>query len=120
MISGAYTNRDYTFPSDDIDPKLKKEAKYCKEWCEAAYSLYVKDQSGIRYSSIEDMKMAKLYAEGRQPIEKYLDILCPKDKVTGERMSYMDISLDILSIIPLLSQIVKINLPLSRKNARRS
>lgn len=99
------TSVQNTFPQDNINPKLKQEADYAKKWCEAAYSLHVRDQGGVRSSKIRDISLLRLYAQGRQPMDKYLDLLCPKDQ-HGKRKTFLDISLDPLSIIPKFRSLV--------------
>lgn len=105
MADIDYKTGKYTFPKDNIDPELKRKPKYCKEYAEAAYSLHMKGQGGIRNLKSRDVSLLKLYAEGRQPVEKYLDIVCPKDK-TGKRRTFMDLSLDPISVIPKFRAIV--------------
>lgn len=105
MADLEYKKTAYSFPSDNIDPELKKKAKYCKAYAEAAYSLHMRGQGGIRNLKSRDVSLLKLYAEGRQPVEKYLDIVCPKDK-TGKRKTFMDLSLDPISVIPKFRSIV--------------
>lgn len=106
MFADVYKDKNYQFPSDDIDPKLKLKPKWYLDWCNAVYSNHVRDQGGVRYTKLQDIDLNRQYAEGRQPVEKYLDIVCPKDKKTGKRKSFMDISTDILSIIPKFRSIV--------------
>jgi hypothetical protein len=106
MFADVYKDKNYQFPSDDIDPRLKLKPKWHLDWCNAVYSNYLRDQGGIRYTKLQDIDLNRQYAEGRQPVEKYLDIVCPKDKKTGKRRSFMDISTDILSIIPKFRSIV--------------
>jgi hypothetical protein len=105
MFKNLYTEDTYNIPSDEIDPKLKQRPEYGLAWCKAVYQLHVRDQGGIRYTKLQDIDLNRQYAEGRQPVEKYLDILCPKDS-KGQRRSYMDMSTDILSIIPKFRSIV--------------
>lgn len=104
---GTSSDSNYQFPPDDINPKLKQEPSYCLKFAQAAYQMYVRDQGGIRYTKIRDIQLNRLYAEGRQPVEKYLDTLCgKKDPVTNKRKSYLDISTEILSVIPKFRSIV--------------
>lgn len=95
----------YPFPTDDIDPKDKLKAEYCKKWAEATYSIHVRDQGGISYSRIADYDLYRLYGEGRQPTEKYLNYLCPKGK-DGKRQGFYNISWDIFSVLPKFKAIV--------------
>lgn len=105
MSKTNYKTGNHPFPQDNIDPKLKRQARYCKDYSEAIYSLHIKDQGGVRSSRSRDISILKLYAEGRQPSEKYLNIVSPKDK-TGKRNTYMDLSLDPISVIPKFRSIV--------------
>ena len=105
MFNQLFTDQEYRLPSDDIDPELKKQSDYALKWAKGVYQLHVKDQGGIRYTKLQDIDLNRQYAEGRQPVKKYLDILCPKNN-KGERKSYLDISTDILSIIPKFRSII--------------
>jgi len=101
-----YTNKGkYTFPREDIDPKVKQKEGWCLQWCEAAYGLHISDQGGARNTRNRDIPLLRLYAQGRQPMDKYLDILCPKDEF-GKRKTFLDLSLDPLSIIPKFRSLV--------------
>lgn len=101
-----YKKGKNNFPKDNIDPALKKKPQYCKQYAEAIYGSHISDQGGVRNLRQRDISLLKLYAEGRQPVEKYHDIVCPKDKKTGERKTYMDLSLDPISVIPKFRSIV--------------
>jgi hypothetical protein len=105
MAYTDYTTSKNTFPKDDIDPKIKAQPAYNKAFAEAAYSLHMKGQGGVRNLKARDISLLKLYAEGRQPVEKYIDMVCPKDKV-GKRRTLMDLSLDPISVIPKFRSIV--------------
>jgi len=105
MSKTNYSKGNNTFPNDNIDPALKKQPKYCRDFAKAAYSLHKKYQGNIGGSKQRDISILKLYAEGRQPVEKYLDIICPKNKV-GKRRTFMDLSLDPISVIPKFRSIV--------------
>lgn len=94
-----YKNKSNQFlePGDNIDPKKKDEAWF-KAKCEFIYSQYLRDNCGIPYSRSSDFEIYRAYAQGRQPVEKYMNVLCPKDKKTGKRKMWMNISWDILSV----------------------
>jgi len=96
----------FQLPPDDINPELKKQPKYCLQYAQAVYQMHVRDQGGIRYTKLQDIDLNRQYAEGRQPVEKYLDILCGKKNQEGKRSSYLDISSDILSVVPKFRSIV--------------
>ena len=105
MAKNYSLDNKYTFPSDNLDPKLKKEADYSLKWAKAAYGLHQKDQGGTKNTRNNEIALLRLYSQGRQPVEKYLDILCPKDK-HQKRKTYMDLSTDPISIIPKFRSIV--------------
>jgi hypothetical protein len=101
-----YSNKGkYAFPRDDINPSKKQEPTYNRQWCEAAYAQHINDYGGAGNTRNRDVELLRLYAEGRQPMEKYLDILCPKDQF-GKRQTFLDLSLDPLSVIPKFRQLV--------------
>lgn len=105
MAKNYSLDNKYTFPSDNIDPALKKKSEYSLKWAKAAYALHQRDEGGARSTRNSEIALLRLYAQGRQPVEKYLDILCPKDK-HQKRKSYMDLSTDPISIIPKFRSIV--------------
>ena len=105
MAKNYFSDNKYTFPSDNIDPELKKKPNYSLKWAKAAYGLHQKDQGGVKNTRNNEIALLRLYSQGRQPVEKYLDTLCPKDK-HGKRKSYMDLSTDPISIIPKFRSIV--------------
>ena len=94
-----------SFPDSDIDPNNKTENWHMR-WAQALYQRHINDQSSIPYSSRAEIDLFRLYAIGNQPVEKYMDCLAPKDKRTGARNGYMNISWDIVSIIPKFREIV--------------
>ncbi len=100
-----YSDNKYTFPSDKIDPKKKQEAPYALAWAKAAWRLFQKEQGGTKNTRHNEIDLLRRYGQGRQPVEKYLDILCPKNK-HGKRKSYMDLSTDPISVIPKFRSIV--------------
>lgn len=92
-------------PDDNIDPK-KKDSDWFKAKCEFIYSMYLRDNCGIPYSRVTDYETYRMYAQGRQPVEKYMNVLCPQDKKTGKRKMWMNISWDILSVAPKYRAVV--------------
>lgn len=106
MQEDNYNDTNRQFPSDDISPDLKKQAKYCLDWTRAAYYTHKKNQGGITNTKERDIPTLRLYAQGRQSMDKYLDILSPKNKASQKRKTYMDLSLDPISVIPKFRSIV--------------
>ncbi len=98
--------KDKKFPSSS----RKKDDSFFLEYFEAMYAEYVQDRGGIPYSRRFDFTLYNLYAEGNQPTEKYMDILCPRERLEGGRVSekregWMNISWDILSVAPKFEKI---------------
>lgn len=100
-----YSKDGFLNPDDAIDPS-QRDAKWFKQKCEWIYSLYMRDRSGIAQSRIADFERNRLYARGMQPNEKYLEILAPRDKKTNKRKMFMNISLDILPVMPKFRSVV--------------
>lgn len=100
-----YRNKNITYPRHDIDPS-KKDKKWHKRWAEAAYSKYINDRSAIPSSRRAEIELLRLYAIGNQPVEKYMDRLSPMDNKTGKRKGYMNVSWDILSVVPKFRAVV--------------
>jgi hypothetical protein len=105
MAKNNYADSKYSFPSDNISPDLKKLPAYALNYSQAAWGLNVKAEGGSRGARNNEITLLRLHAQGRQPVEKYLDTLCPKDKY-GKRKSYMDLSTDPISVIPKFRSIV--------------
>jgi len=103
--TNQYKNKSIDFPKHDV-PFDKRGKEWHRKWCEAAYSLYLKDAGSIAYSKRREMKINRLYAQGNQPVEKYKDILCPRDDKTNERKGLMNISWDIFSLAPKYRSLV--------------
>jgi len=100
-----YRDKNLEYPSHDIDPKLK-DKNWHKKWAEVGYAKYVNDRSAVPYSRRAEIELARLYAMGNQPVEKYMDRLSPKDTKTGQRKGYMNVSWDILSVVPKFRAVV--------------
>jgi len=76
---GVYLNSDYKadgfgFPSTNINPKLKKEKKYCVAWAKSIYSNHVKGRAGIPYGELSAWDEQRLYGKGAQSRDQYRSI----------------------------------------------
>lgn len=100
-----YHSNAFPFPDHFIDPEKKVEAKWCRQYAEAVYSLYAQDRCAIPYSRRHEMIMNRLYSDGNQPVEKYMDRFCPADPVTGERKGFANISFAIVSVAPKFKKV---------------
>lgn len=108
-----YSDKKYTNPSDSVDPKKKQSAKYNPQTSEQdigidyflrkmqfIYSDYLRNGAFIPYGSLSDIVINRLYAQGRQPIAKYRELLTLKQKSTGMRKGWHNMSWDIVPILP--------------------
>ena len=85
---GVYLNKDYKadgfgFPSTNINPKLKKEKKYCISWAESIYSNHVKGRAGIPYGELSAWDEQRLYGKGAQNRDQYRSITMNESSGTG-------------------------------------
>lgn len=107
-----YKNAKFTNPGDDMDPKKKQDPydAQSKDWfrrkLEYMYSCYIRDDAYIPYSTVRDYRICRLYAQGRQPNTKYMERLTIQDKRTGIRKGWMNMSWDILPILPKFRNVV--------------
>jgi hypothetical protein len=114
-----YKDSKYQNPLDDMDPDLKQGKKkrtdengedmahrFFREKCEYIYSCYLRDDAYIPYSATTDFRTNRLYAQGKQPPQKYKEQLTIKDKKTQLRKGWMNISWDILPILPKFRSLV--------------
>lgn len=75
-----YTSEGYaSFPNTNIDPKLKKQPKYCKEWAEALYSMHIRNKSGISYHDLYKWEQQRAYGKGLQDKDQYKSIVNTED-----------------------------------------
>lgn len=86
----------------EVDVKLNDTELYKKK---GEYMLwgYFNNNSFVTYTQASDYYTARLYAQGRQPIDKYRNSLCPENRKTGKRLEYggySNISWDILPVLP--------------------
>jgi hypothetical protein len=111
-FADKYKSAKYTNPGDDLDPKKKQDPNDTigKEWfrkkLEYMYSCYIRDDAYIPYSTVRDYRICRLYAQGRQPNTKYMERLTIQDKRTGIRKGWMNMSWDILPILPKFRNVV--------------
>lgn len=104
--AGKYQEKPHAYPSTDNGYEKKDEAWFLKV-CKSMYSDYVRDKGGIPYSRRHDFNLLRLYGEGNQPVEKYMNVLDPEQgEKTGSREGYMNISWDIVSVAPKFRRII--------------
>lgn len=99
------------FPSDDVDPKIKKGIEWCRQIAKAIWSQYCLNNTGLPYNfgtNNFDYTTLRLYAEGNQPVEKYKKILTQKnpDKNSNQRGTYNAVSWDNHSVLPRFESVI--------------
>ena len=100
-----YMGKNVNYPKHNIDPK-KKDKEWYKQYAEAVYADYVNNKLTIPFSTRAEIDLLRQYAKGNQPVTKYMDRLSPRDKKTHKRKGYMNVSWDILSVIPKFKRVV--------------
>lgn len=107
-----YKDGKYSFkPTDDIPHQKKKGNKSFTDnpndpdgWVlkkmQYMYNSYLRDNTFVPFSAISEIRMNRLYAQGRQPIQKYKELLTIKNKNDGTRKGWMNMSWDIFPILP--------------------
>lgn len=108
-----YKKSTYRNPSDEIDPALKDGSKdhIAVEWylrkMQYFYSAYMRNDAFVPFGIQGDILINRLYAQGRQPIDKYKDRLTLRNKNPGEsRKGFMNMSWDICPILPKYRQLI--------------
>lgn len=86
-------NKYSGYPFQETDPE-KKDKKWFRLICEYGYNAWIKGTTVIPYSRRNDLWLNRLYSQDAQPTVKYLERLSVKDKKTGERKFFGNISND--------------------------
>lgn len=111
-----YKDTKFMQPAE-IDPKIKSgefnsdadmniAKKFYLEKCQFLYSSYLRDDAYIPYTSSLTYRTNRLYAQGNQPVTKYMELSTIKDKKTGGRKGWSNISWDIMPLMPKFRAIV--------------
>lgn len=74
-----YTKPGYFFPSDDIDPKEKRD-QWCVKWAEAIWSLFIRKGAFNNVDMINELRWFRMYGAGAQPKNLYQDIVLEGDR----------------------------------------
>lgn len=109
-----YTSAGFSNPADDLNPDVKVGSKdYFLKKSMWFLSEYARDNCWMPYSRYSEIAEARLYAQARQPNEKYKSYLVGRGKKGGQvpternpgeqnfgRKSWYNISWDIFPIYP--------------------
>lgn len=101
-----YKTGSYPFPEDNINPK-KKDKEWAKKMGEAIIALYLRDQTCIPYSRVKEIRELRDLANGNQDITQYQKILLDESEEDGALEGYMNISFDILSLMPKFMRVME-------------
>lgn len=105
-IDSKYQERHFFPPKTDI-PTDKKDAEYHRKWAEYIYSNDIHGGSVSFCRERDKFSLLRKYSEGRQPVEKYMDIwLGKKQPGDAKRKAYSNINYDILPIAPKYKNVV--------------
>lgn len=90
----------------NVENNMKKDQIWFLRKMQNMYALHLRNESFIPYGNFEDIEINRLYAQGRQPIGKYMDRLLMKDK-GGNRKGWMNISWDNIGLMVKYRSLVK-------------
>lgn len=113
-----------SFPSHDVNPALKVQKPWCKQFAMAIDGLYNTNQTAWGRDDVNNMARLRSYGNGSQNPDQYKDLLgmnkkpmptvpqattstrAPELAGEGARKGYMNINWDILAIAPKFKSIV--------------
>lgn len=92
----------FYFPSDDVDPAVKKGQDWLRRYAEAIWSLFLRGNAYNTLDMISQIRWLRLYGTGNQPKELYMDLLLDDDK----RQGYMSTNWSIFSPMSKYKRVV--------------
>lgn len=102
-----YTSTPVGNPKDSMNPNKVTDKDWFVRKAEYIYSMWLTNYAYTPSNSSSEFNEMRAYAQGRQNTGKYMDILDPKDKTTGMRAGYYNISWDIVPLFPKYRDIVR-------------
>jgi len=102
-----YKDDFFGSPRHDVDPKLKNEPLWNKEFAEYIYSSEMQNKSVTFCGKRDKIRELRKYSNSEQDITKYQDLMIGKLK-QGEtkRKGYANLNFEILSLAPKFKRIV--------------
>jgi len=97
---------EHQFPSDLIDPEIKKTKEYCLKYMKAAYYRYRNDQCFVTSTRRSDWIENRKYAHGNQSTKKYAGYLSKVKNAQNKLISYLNLDWSIIKIIPKFRDVV--------------
>lgn len=105
-LSLDFKSKEFPFPKDDINPKLKNEA-WGLEYLMAMYAKYKRNQTAIPFSRIAEFRDLRRLADGNQDVRRYQRILLDESKDGSELKGYMNINWDVFNPMPKFLRVVE-------------
>lgn len=102
-FTATYSTMGFSRPNDMIDPKNKDE-HWHRQWAEFIYSYFLRDLGLVPYSQFNEMMLHRMYSEGTQPVDKYMDRMAPTNS-NGEREGFYNLPWDNLAILPKFKRV---------------
>jgi len=95
-----YIGKNYVFPSDDVDPEIKKGPQWGMAWAKALYAKMINNGAFVSIDRMQRFELLRQYATGNQPKEKYMDVLIGDVSNNPERKGFYNIDWTIFSPMP--------------------
>lgn len=97
---------DFGFPSHMI-PQEKKDKKWCLQYIKAFHKEFTTGTGRILRYAGEDYARWRAYANGRQPIDQYKELMGVRKRKGKRDPSWLNINWKILSVMPRIKAVVK-------------
>lgn len=97
---------DYGFPSHMI-PQKKKDKKWCLQYIKAFHKEYTTGTGKILRYANEDYAKWRMFANGRQPIDPYKELMGVRKRKGKHDPSWLNLDWSILSVMPRIKAVVK-------------
>lgn len=94
------------FPSDLVDPEVKKTKGYQLAYFKAAYNIHQRTGGLFNAGRRNDWIINKQYAVGNQNTQKYIKWMTKLKNAQNRPVSYLDLDWSIVSIIPKFRDVV--------------
>ena len=115
----------YNFPDHNVDPKVKLQKEWNVQYCQAIYSLYRNNLTGINFSDVDLFNKFRTYGNGNQDPTQYMSRLgieksavpiVPNQATSSAnptpqqtdfiRKGFMNINWEILSVAPNFKNVI--------------
>lgn len=94
---------DFGFPSHMI-PQVKKDKKWCLQYLKAFHKEFTNGAGGKIH---EDYATWRLYANGKQPIDQYKELMGIRKRKGKWDPSALNLDWRILSVMPRMKAVIK-------------